>query len=522
MNFSSAYNYCSKLRACRLSNTFWPVLSVAIAVLLTICPADLYAEDGNRRPFGRFDEFRDQLLQKMVETRTPSMAIAVSRNGQIVWEEGFGLADREDSIPATPETVYSLASVTKPMTATAIMRLIEQNQLELDAPVNSYLRDCPIRTNFGNEAAITVTRILHHTAGLPTIWNFYYEGALIQRPDIIESIKQYGFTATPPGTRYEYSNLGYGILEHLIEVISGMSYAEFMRSEVFEPLGMPSAFIVASNSDLAGVAPRYLENKNQSPHYQTMSRGGGGACSNVHDLLRFGMFHLKDHLTDQKEILSDQMIELMQTNSDGTVVGSSYKLGWETRFKSGYMIVQHGGGMPGVSSALLLVPEEDMAIAILSNGTYIDLFRIGDLILTLSLPAKPTARVNSKNDGVEHSTGTSVLGQWQGFIHTQNDSVLIRLDIDQSGDVILMEGSSSELFHPLFDPEIGDGKIRATFDLQLPFTETSRCRSKAHFKLMTRDDRLVGYVGVESHRLEVFYLPYMVTLERQRSSATDP
>lgn len=490
-------------------------LLLIMVLFLIVFSLSFASDNESPEPFVRFDEFRDYLLERMTKTRTPSIAIAVSREGSIIWEEAFGLADRENLTQSSPETIYSLASITKPMTATAIMKLVERGQIDLDAPVNSYLNDCVINDYFGDGSEISVSRLLHHTAGLPTIWGFYFDGAMIQRPPIAESINMFGFTATPPGTRYEYSNLGYGILEHLIEIVSVTSFDKFMQSEVFEPLGMHNTFIITKDSDLKLAAPRYMENKNAAPDYETMSRGGGGACSSVHDLVRFGMFHLKNHLTDQEAILSDSTIDYMQNHVDAKLPSSRYKLGWDTRVLNGYSVVQHGGGMPGVSSALMLVPEEQIAIAILCNGTYIDLIELGDIILVLSLPKKQTTLEKDVKITSVPSAHKAFIGDWQGQIKTQGKSVPITLQVDEKGHALLRHQSSEEKYQPISGPNYNNGTLRVTFDFQIPANDVSKCRHKTHLDLRVIDGQLVGYAGAESYRLEVFNLPYFTLLEKQ-------
>ena len=497
------------------------LLTCVMLLVMFALPARADQESADESvPFNKYRKFRAYLEQKMESTNTPSISIAVAQEAKILYEESFGWANREKKILATPHTIYSLASVSKPMTATAMMILAERGLIDLNEPVNSYLGNTPLKSFEGNVSDATVTCLLHHTAGLPTIWNFYFDGAQIQRSPVSVSIEKYGILTSSPGTRYEYSNLGYGIAEYIIECVSGKSYRQFMKSEVFEPLGMHESLVITTSAEYESIAARYLENKNISPFYETMSRGGGGICASVHDLLRFGMFHLKNHLSDQKAILSDNTIDTMQFCVDPAVPDSPYKLGWDVKNMSGYRIVSHGGGMPGVSSVLMLVPSENIAIAVLSNGTYINLYEIGYVIIALIVPKK----VETKNPNVEKEIVSEAddkfpsqrfTGQWRGEIRTDEGSIPITMQINDSGKVMLTLINEHETYEPIEPFCYLNGTLRGSFDVNIPTRDASVCRHKVYMNMKLTDNRLNGYAAAVSYRVEVFHLPYYITLDKQ-------
>ena len=192
----------------------------------------------NNNPAADFGSVREFIKQQLGERRLPSVAVAVARDGRIIWEEAFGWADVEKRIPAMPHTMYSLASISKPITATGLMILKERGRIELDRPINEYLGEAKITAHVGNPADATVRRVANHTAGLPLHYQFFYEDEPYRAPSRDETIRRYGACVTAPGEHYQYSNLGYGILDHVITRVSGLSYADFMREEVFLPLGL--------------------------------------------------------------------------------------------------------------------------------------------------------------------------------------------------------------------------------------------------------------------------------------------
>jgi CubicO group peptidase (beta-lactamase class C family) len=123
----------------------------------------------------RFSLMRDLINTKLMETATPSLAIAVAQDGIILWEEAFGWADRERMVPSNVNTMYSLASISKPITATGIMILKERGLIDLDKPINNYLGKAKLKAYVGNAEDATVRRVLNHTSGLPLHYHFFYE-----------------------------------------------------------------------------------------------------------------------------------------------------------------------------------------------------------------------------------------------------------------------------------------------------------------------------------------------------------
>src|SRR6185503_16305803 len=203
----------------------------AVAVLTLAMP--LFAQPGsafNSTSKPDFSRARQLIQEHMVEWSIPSISVAVARRGEILWEEGFGWADRENRIPATEHTMYYMASIDKSFTAMALMILQERKQLDLDRPVNDYLGGAKLTSPAWNPAEATVRRVANHTAGLTTF--------NLRKHPIDETIHRYGVIFWPPGERFDYSNLGYKVLDEVVARVSGKSFSNFMRAEIFWPLGM--------------------------------------------------------------------------------------------------------------------------------------------------------------------------------------------------------------------------------------------------------------------------------------------
>jgi CubicO group peptidase (beta-lactamase class C family) len=387
---------------------------------------------------------------RLVEQTIPSLAVAVARGGEILWEEGFGWADRENRIPATEHTLYSLASISKPITATGLIVLKERGKLDLDLPVNDYLGAAKLSARSGSPADATVRRVADHTSGLPLHWHFFYEDEPVRRPPMDETIRRYGNLVTPPGERHQYSNLGYGILDYLIARLSGRNYPEFMRQEVFLPLGMTHASVDIGPGLEPYAAVRYGSDGLPIPFYDFDHPGGSAVFCSAHDLVRFGMFHLKAHLPDQKAILTDAALDEMQFPTARITATTGYGIGWSVNEdKLGYRSIGHGGGMGGVCTALEMVPTEGVVVVALANSNTDLPWQVSEEILSLLLPeyaarraereAKEKAEKEEKERAEKSEPGSAappeLTGEWRGAIHSYKDEVPLTLTFKESGDV---------------------------------------------------------------------------------------
>lgn len=400
-----------------------------------------------------FEEVRGLIRERMVEGSVPSIAVAVARDGEILWEEGFGWADMEGRVEATPHTLYSLASISKPITATGVMVLAGQGKLELERPINDYLGDAGVTARVGEAEEATVRRVANHTSGLPLHYHFFPVDEPQRRPPVDETIRRYANLLWAPGEKYQYSNLGYGLLDTVIARLSGKSYADFMRTEVFLPLGMTRASVDIGTGLEPYQAIRYGPDRAPIPFYDFDHPGGSAVYCSAHDLVRFGMFHLKARLPDQKAILPDEAIDAMQVPSAESGEKSSYGIGWAISDQvEGYRVVSHGGGMLGVTTTLLLIPSERLAIAVLAN-TGCDLPHVAaDRIAGTLLPeygerraAAEARRKEEREKGdaerPEFRPGPELLGTWRGQSHTYRGDLPVMLEFKESGDLHAQIGS---------------------------------------------------------------------------------
>lgn len=404
--------------------------AMAAAVLASAVPAS-----------AQFEAARARIQRALVEGGVPSIAVAVARDGRIIWEEGFGWADRESRIPATEHTMYSLASISKPITTTGLMVLVERGEIDLDRPINDYLGAAKVNGRAFDVSQATVRRVANHSAGLPLHWQFFYRDEPYRRPAMDETIRRYANLITAPGERWSYSNLGFGILDYLLERGSGKSYPDFMREEVFTPLGLTRTSVHIGPGHDDHTATRYALDDTPIPFYDFDHPGGSAVFSSAHDLVRFGMFHLKNHLPDQKPILSDAAIDEMARGSAETTRNGWYGVGWQiNETNKGGRTVHHGGGMDGVSTRLVMVPEGNVAMAILSNAANPWIGRIERDILHelfpqwFDAPEEPSAPTPEEpTTSPDFNPMPDLTGDWVGSVDTYEGERKLVLSVHANG-----------------------------------------------------------------------------------------
>ena len=514
-------------------------------------PAGLRAQQSGPALTGASSDERwakvSELISSGLEQRNiPSISIAVARKGRIIREQSFGWADREKHVKASPDTVYSLASTTKPMIATGLLVLMRAGKVDLDAPVERYIGQGQLTVYEGSAKDVTVRRLLHHTAGLPQHFNYFYADEPDRPRPLEETIRRFAIIVRPPGEEFVYANLGYAMIGHVIARVSEKPLGEFMRAKVFEPLGMAGAVFEPDPDRQKDLAVTYDKQGRSLPFHWADTPGAAHAYASVHDLIRFGMFHLKDHLKDQGPVLDDGTIDRMQTEKDGAVHqggrNESYGLGWffgETA--RGIRTVWHEGGWTGASAMLKLVPSEDIAVAVLMNAYDTEFINgvteeaIRAVLPGYAAPKSPTADRSAAPPSFALPAGT-YSGEIRTFEQTiplileKSDSLVLRA---QLGDPASPSRSVRDV--PAFVPR-APGQLLIFFPGPLGDRDAARHPHNIVLDLRWVGDELVGtasamtlgghgYQGIDDQRMH-FVLPYRVSLKRTGShvapSATPP
>ena len=499
---------------------------VLLSVSLLVSPSSALGAQVLRG--GTFEAARARIHAAMAEEHIPAMAVAVARNGRIVWEEGFGWANVARQVPATPHTMFSVASVTKPMTATAAMRLVEQGRIHLDRPANDYLGEVKLRSPVWDPAGASVRRVLSHTAGLPFHYEWVYQGERHRARTSDEVIARYGVLVNPPGATFLYSNLGYGVLGQIVARVSGRSYADVMQAEVFRPLGMTHT-VVSNGAGLGDTAAtRYATEREPYPPYDLDTPAGGAVYTSVHDLARFGMFHLGNRMAGQARILADSTRRLMQRSAT-PASGEQYGLGWLIDDDHGFRRIYHDGDMPGVRARLNLYPHENLVVAVVTNRQTGSVDRVAEAIAAALLPRYAAARraraARTTGDTGTAASGTvpagsrapdaapagspELLGEWTGQIATSEGTVRLTLRVQPDGDVHVQLGD--ELRTLLNDASVERGVLAGRFAGTIP---TGDARRHPHTVLLTVRPREGKLVGAATAQGDYFALSSFVELRK--------
>jgi CubicO group peptidase (beta-lactamase class C family) len=450
------------------------------------------------------DSLRREIRRLVDSTGVASVTVAVARDGEIWWEEGFGYADLARRIPADPSTLYSLASISKPFTATAVMQLVEQGRVDLDRPVDDYLGGVRITGLAGDRAGATVRRVLSHTAGLPLHYHFFYKGDTTP-PDVRRAIARYGRTVFPPGEVYSYSNLGFGILGEMAGQVAGTSYESYMRDRVFRPLGLTSTTI-GTGEGIANSAVRYDGAHRPIPYYDFDHRGASAIYSSAHELVRFGMFHLKQQPRDApatwKRVLADSTIERMQRIATPGDSSSGYGLGWFVDDDLGIRRVRHTGGMPGVATILSLYPTQGLVVVVLSNQSSGLPGRIATEIASAVLPpsygrALAARRAATPAPQLPFRPAPELVGEWRGTLRTYEDTIPMVVRID-SADVRVQLGGPNALWTLLNRVTFRNQLLAGQFVGTIPTAEALRVPHVVGVQLQLRDGMLRGWGAAQA------------------------
>jgi len=437
--------------------------------------------------------------RRMAAAHIPSMAVAVARHDTILWEQGFGWADPESHTSATPQTMYMIASVTKLMTGTALMILHEHGALDFDRPVNAYLGSERLTSPAWDPAGATVRRVATHTSGLATYDDYCAEPAPRCQE---EMIRRYGVLIWRPGERFDYSNLGYGVLSEVVRHVSHEPYADFMRDSVFLPLGMTHCSVGIDPKLASLAAVPYDTHTGRVPHPKIRAAQGASSvyCS-AHDLVRFAMFHLAAHLSDQAPIIADSSIRSLQSMTVPSDGGGQYGFGWWHEDRFGYQITFVGGGTSEAVALLYTIPSEGIAVVVLAN-TYDQLASDAvDEILSTLLPSYGDARARASRAPAAQPSPPAdsfpvVAGGWGGAVETGAGARPLTLSITGTGDVRVALGADPPTV--LTDAHYHDGKLDGSFAGNLgEDTADRRPHDSWRIVLVRRGDVLNGGVWTQ-------------------------
>lgn len=340
-------------------NPMRPALS-RLVLLALLASAPLFAQESRYgtqiQAFERFAE------REMAADKMPALSVAFAK-GDFVWARGFGWADLENRVSATEKSSYRMASVTKPMTAVAALRLAEMGKLDLDAEVQTYVPYFPRKSK-----PVTVRQLLAHLGGISHYRDYSVEGRIREPKTTREAIGIFEKfdLVKEPGAEYSYSSYGYNLLGAAIEGAAGKPYAEVMQELVWGPAGMSDTRMDDPHAIIPNRVQGYRLDGSElkrSEYVNISSRfAAGGTRSTVVDLIRFV------HALRDGKLLRDETKDAMWWLSETTARRwSSYGLGWSVFSVNGHFVVNHSGSQEETRTLLIYFPREDLAMAFASN-----------------------------------------------------------------------------------------------------------------------------------------------------------
>jgi CubicO group peptidase (beta-lactamase class C family) len=313
--------------------------------------------------------------QEMEKNKVTGLSIALVDDKGLIWAQGFGYADKENNIPATPQTVYRVASISKLFTATAIMQLADQGRINIDEPLTMYLPEFSIKTRFLGESRITPRNLMTHHSGLPAN---LYKGIFSSNPGpftkVIKEIKD-EYLAYPPDFVYSYSNLGMTLLGGVIERVSGKDYASYMDESILSPIGMDNS---SFSTKTGMVVAKGYKDRDMTNELGIRDLPATGLLSSAVDLGRFMQMVLTGGISGERQIIKpDTLAEMLRPQNIKVPLdmGIHIGLGWaldgmgNTEIKNAGPVAHHGGSLPAFNSQLLILPEQKLGVVVLTNSS---------------------------------------------------------------------------------------------------------------------------------------------------------
>ncbi len=433
---------------------------------------------------GDFESLEDFIFEKMSETKLPGLSIAAVKNGDLIYKRGFGFKDLSNGLSATPETLYCIGSVTKSFTCLAIMQLQEKGALSVEDPIEEYV---PLEIKPKGEP-IRIWHLMSHTSGIPAL--AYAEAVIRQTTKssdkwlpISSYQDMFTFMAdaeewvhSKPGERWFYLNEGYILLGYIIEKVSGEDYADYVKKHIIEPLGMKRSYFHKEEVERdPDVAIPYIVTKTGERLPSTYPYGAilsdGGLISSVIDMSKYVEMFINYGKSDGGRIVDENSIKEMMKprirlphepfiSKDLMYYG--YGLGIRPDF-FGYQLIGHGGSVLVSTAYMGFIPEKDIGVVILANGSGYPLSYIGEYALALMLGENPMELPVIKYE--------RILDELSGVYETYKGTM--RVLVRKGGGLLLVErrDKHTEMVVPLIPASVeGDVKVfhAITMDRKIP------------------------------------------------------
>lgn len=475
-----------------------------------------------------FQELEVTIDSLITNDIVPSLAVGIVKDGEIIYEKAFGYADRERKIESTINTPYQLASLSKPITATAILKLHKEGIINIDDAITKYVSLKKVNSAFQEP---TIRQVLNHTAGLGTYFDIYYQDESSKVVSFEEAWDRYGIQFHEPGKVNEYSNIGYGLLSHIISKATFKTFAQYLQSNMFNELNMNDSFVIERADQKQGLlAKKYDHRLKALPFVLNNTPGAGNVASSIHDMMQFALLHLKE---PNKKFLGASDIHKMQTYKEKNALfhyyqDTYYGLGWYIMEEdNGQKVVWHEGGMMGASTMLKFYPKEKIAIALLTNTHNPNTCRaLADKISSFMIEGYRPTPINEVAEYKGISSDATFIGKWKGVMHMENEKVPISLVMENETTQISFVDHTYASFLTNYQPLPVNSKLLFGAINQDYFIGTgvgdlpTSDKRKSHkhllsLKLFKHGTTLTGtIVNLAAAEREYYARPYYIQLEK--------
>lgn len=349
----------------------------------------------------RADKVDDYVKSEMQKQHLPGLSLVVIKDQKIIKSEGYGLANVELNVPARPDTVYKIGSVSKQFIATGIMLLVEEGKISLDDHISKFLEGTP--DTWKN---ITVRHLLTHTSGIVREAPGFDPLKIQADADVIKTAYSLPLRFAP-GDKWEYCNVGYFSLAEIIHKVTGKPWGDYLQERLFAPLGMSSTRTTTMTDIVQNRANGYVwgEGTLRNATNYIALRPSGAFLSTVLDLVKWDAALYSDKILKQSAL--NQMWTPVKLN-DGTT--DDYGFGWEIETVGGHKRVHHGGALPGFRAQLARFVDDKTTVVILTNGDNADAASIALGVANFFIPRLLPERIVAK---IDQNLFDTYAGQYQ-------------------------------------------------------------------------------------------------------------
>ena len=317
-------------------------------------------------------ELEPQINDAISKGRLPGLALGVVKNGKLVYAKGFGVSKLGSNTPVTSRSLFHMASVTKTFVATAIMQLVEQGKIDLDAPVTKYLPYFKLADDRYRQ--IKIRQMLSHTSGIPDVTDYHwdkpeYDAGALER--FVRSFSNQKLIFNP-GEKFAYSNAAYEMLGDVIAKVSGESFEDYVQHHILTPLGMKDSTLVVREANPQLLTTPHVEQGSKVVvskifPYNRAHSPSSTLYSSIEDMSRWAIANINHGELDGRRILKRETAELM-TQPVAGALGMKEGMAWFIADLQGHRLVLHTGGDTGFESRLLLAPDDSVAVIGMTNS----------------------------------------------------------------------------------------------------------------------------------------------------------